>query len=93
MHFVINVFVAGVCFISLILFKEIFNKIMKVLLSVVGCGTLSYALSILIKKCGEWFGCWSGDAKYIFSNFLWILPIVLVIYIIICFIIAKKNKA
>lgn len=57
MHFVINVFVAGVCFISLILFKEIFNKIMKVLLSVVGCGTLSYALSILIKKCGEWFGC------------------------------------
>ena len=73
MHFVINVFVAGVCFISLILFKEIFNKIMKVLLSVVGCGTLSYALSILIKKCGEWFGCWSGDAKYIKGNFLWIL--------------------
>ena len=27
MHFVINVFVAGVCFISLILFKEIFNKL------------------------------------------------------------------
>ena len=27
------------------------------------------------------------------GNFLWILPIVLVIYIIICFIIAKKNKA
>ena len=90
MHFVINVFVAGVCFISLILFKEIFNKVMKVLLSVVGCGTLSYALSILVKKCGEWFGCWSGDAKYIKGNFLWILPIVLVIYIIICFIIAKK---
>ena len=77
----------------LILFKEIFNKVMKVLLSVVGCGTLSYALSILVKKCGEWFGCWSGDAKYIKGNFLWILPIVLVIYIIICFIIAKKNKA
>ena len=64
MHFVINVFVAGVCFISLILFKEIFNKIMKVLLSVVGCGTISYALSILIKKCGEWFGCWSGVISY-----------------------------
>ena len=90
MHFVINVFVAGVCFISLILFKEIFNKVMKVLLSVVGCGTLSYALSILVKKCGEWFGCWSGDAKYIKGNFLWILPIVLVIYIIICLL--KKIK-
>lgn len=92
MHFVINVFVAGVCFISLILFKEIFNKVMKVLLSVVGCGTLSYALSILVKKCGEWFGCWSGDAKYIKGNFLWIFAIVLVVYIIIN-IIAKKNKA
>lgn len=92
MHFVINVFVAGVCFISLILFKEIFNKVMKVLLSVVGCGTLSYALSILVKKCGEWFGCWSGDAQYIKSDFLWIFAIVLVVYIIIN-IIAKKNKA
>ena len=92
MHFVINVFVAGVCFISLILFKEIFNKVMKVLLSVVGCGTLSYALSILVKKCGEWFGGWSGDAQYIKSDFLWIFAIVLVVYIIIN-IIAKKNKA
>lgn len=92
MHFVINVFVAAVCFVSIILFKEIFNKVMKVLLSVVGCGTLSYALSILVKKCGEWFGCWSGDAQYIKSDFLWIFAIVLVVYIIIN-IIAKKNKA
>ena len=92
MHFVINVFVAGVCFISLILFKEILNKIVKVLLSVIGCGTLSYALAILVKKCGEWFGCWSGDAQYIKSDFLWIFAIVLVVYIIIN-IIAKKNKA
>ena len=36
MHFVINVFVTAVCFISLILFKEILNKIVKVLLSVIG---------------------------------------------------------
>ena len=84
MHFVINVFVTAVCFISIILFKEILNKIVKVLLSVIGCGTLSYALAILVKKCGEWFGCWSGDAQYI--------KIVLVVYIIIN-IIAKKNKA
>ena len=83
MHFVINVFVTAVCFISLILFKEILNKIVKVLLSVIGCGTLSYALAILVKKCGEWFGCWSGDAQYIKSDFLWIFAIVLVVYIII----------
>lgn len=50
MHFVINVFVTAVCFISLILFKEILNKIVKVLLSVIGCGTLSYALAILVKN-------------------------------------------
>ena len=50
MHFVINVFVTAVCFISIILFKEILNKIVKVLLSVIGCGTLSYALAILVKK-------------------------------------------
>ena len=83
MHFVINVFVTAVCFISIILFKEILNKIVKVLLSVIGCGTLSYALAILVKKCGEWFGCWSGDAQYIKSDFLWIFAIVLVVYIII----------
>ena len=88
MHFVINVFVTAVCFISIILFKEILNKIVKVLLSVIGCGTLSYALAILVKKCGEW----SGDAQYIKSDFLWIYAIVLVVYIIIN-IIAKKNKA
>ena len=35
MHFVINVFVTAVCFISIILFKEILNKIVKVLLSVI----------------------------------------------------------
>ena len=56
-------------------------------------GTGANNTVVLVKKCGEWFGCWSGDAKYIKGNFLWILPIVLVIYIIICFIIAKKNKA
>ena len=64
----------------------------RFLINVIGCGTLSYALAILVKKCGEWFGCWSGDAQYIKSDFLWIFAIVLVVYIIIN-IIAKKNKA
>lgn len=93
MHFVINVFVSLVCFISIILFKEILNKVVEAGLSLIGCGTLAYALAILIKKFGEWFGCWSGDAKYINSNFLWIAPIVLVIYIVIVVVLNKKNKA
>ena len=59
--------------------KRFLIKFVKVLLSVIGCGTLSYALAILVKKCGEWFGCWSGDAQYIKSDFLWIYAIVLVV--------------
>ena len=86
MHFVINVFVTAVCFISIILFKEILNKIVKVLLSVIGCGTLSYALAILVKKCGEWFGCWSGDAQYIKSDIIFIQ------YILLLILLLKKIK-
>ncbi|MFR3845911.1 hypothetical protein [Faecalibacillus intestinalis] len=90
MHFVINVFVTAVCFISIILFKEILNKIVKVLLSVIGCGTLSYALAILLKNVEN--GLDVGlDAQYIKSDFLWIFAIVLVVYIIIN-IIKKKIK-
>lgn len=56
MHFVINVFVAGVCFISLILFKEIFNKIMKVLLSVVGVELYHMHFLFLLKNAVNGLG-------------------------------------
>lgn len=92
MHFVICMFVAMVCLTSLIIFKEILNKIVSILIAITGCATFSYALAILIKKFGEWFGCWSGDAVYINSNFLWIFPIVLVIYVIVHFILVKREK-
>ena len=92
MHFVINVFVTAVCFISIILFKEILNKIVKVLLSVIGCGTLSYALAILVKNVENGLDVGLVMSQYIKSDFLWIFAIVLVVYIIIN-IIAKKNKA
>lgn len=92
MHFVICMFVAFVCLVSLIIFKEILNKIISILIGVVGCATFSYALAILIKKCGEWFSWWSGDPIYINSNFLWIFAIVIVIYFIIHFILIKKDK-
>ena len=92
MHFVINMFIALVCLATVILFKEVLKKWIQVIIGLVGCGTFSYAIAILIKKCGEWFSWWSGDAQYIKSNFIWICPIVIVITIIIMFIINKKNK-
>ena len=48
MHFVINVFVAGVCFISLILFKEIFNKTLNIFLVISYGSNQSFLLFILL---------------------------------------------
>ena len=92
MHFVICMFVAMVCLASLIIFKEILNKVISILIGIVGCATFSYAMAILIKKCGEWFAWWSGDPIYIKSNFLWIFPIVLVVYFVVHFILIKRAK-
>ncbi|WRK51818.1 hypothetical protein SD457_14780 [Coprobacillaceae bacterium CR2/5/TPMF4] len=86
MYFVINCFISAVCIISLILFAEVFPKIIKFIVGAVQVVTTSYAIAILIKKIGEWTSIWSGDYRYINSNFLWILPIVAVITIgIACF--------
>ncbi len=96
MYFVINCFISAVCIISLILFAEVFPKIIKFIVGAVQVVTTSYAIAILIKKIGEWTSIWSGDYRYINSNFLWILPIVAVITIgIACFCnrrAKKKNK-
>ena len=92
MYFVINCFISAVCIVSLILFTEIFPKWIKLLVGAVQVITSSYAIAILIKKIGEWTSIWSGDYKYINSNFLWILPIVAVITILIAYICNKKSK-
>lgn len=92
MYFVINCFISAVCIISLILFTEVFPKWTKLLVGAVQVVTTSYAIAILIKKIGEWTSVWSGDYKYINSNFLWILPIVAVITIAVAYICNKKSK-
>ncbi|WP_294578108.1 hypothetical protein [uncultured Thomasclavelia sp.] len=93
MYFVINCFISAVCIVSLILFTEVFPKIIKFILGAVQVVTTSYAIAILIKKIGEWTGIWSGDYQYINSNFLWILPIVAVITIAIAYLCHKRaNK-
>ena len=92
MYFVINCFISAVCIISLILFAEVFPKIIKFIVGAVQVVTTSYAIAILIKKIGEWTSIWSGDYRYINSNFLWILPIVAVITIGIAYFCNKKEK-
>lgn len=92
MYFVINCFISAVCIISLILFTEVFPKWTKLLVGAAQVVTTSYAIAILIKKIGEWTSVWSGDYKYINSNFLWILPIVAVITIAVAYICNKKSK-
>ena len=92
MYFVINCFISAVCIASLILFMDVFPKLVKLLVGAVQVITTSYAIAILIKKIGEWTSIWSGDYKYINSNFLWILPIVLVVTVLIAYICNKKSK-
>lgn len=92
MYFVINCFISAVCIASLILFMDVFPKLVKLLVGAVQVITTSYAIAILIKKIGEWTSIWSGDYKYINSNFLWILPIVLVVTVLITYICNKKSK-
>ena len=92
MHFVINMFIAAACFAAIILFIELLPKFVSILLGIVGCGTLAYAIAILVKKIGEWTSVWSGDYKYINSNFLWIFPIVLVVIGGLTYLINKRSK-
>lgn len=92
MYFVINCFISAVCIISLILFAEVFPKIIKFIVGAVQVVTTSYAIAILIKKIGEWTSIWSGDYRYINSNFLWILPIVAVITIGIAYFCNRRAK-
>ena len=50
MYFVINCFISAVCIISLILFAEVFPKIIKFIVGAVQVVTTSYAIAILIKR-------------------------------------------
>ena len=46
MHFVISMFVAIVCLASLIIFKEILNKIISFIIGVIGCAGFAYAMAM-----------------------------------------------
>lgn len=91
MYFVINGFITTICLVALVLFTEVFPKIIKVLISAVAIVTSSYALAILVKKIGEWTSLYPAPAD-VFPNFYYVLPVVTVVTIIIAFILNKRTK-
>ena len=91
MHFVINGFITAVCIISLILFNEVFPKIIKGLISIIAIITSSYAIAILIKKVGEWTK-WYKAPSDVFPNFYYVLPCITVIALLIAFYVHKKGQ-
>jgi hypothetical protein len=91
MYFVINGFITVVSLIALILFTEVFPKVVKVLLSLLAICTSSYAIAILIKKIGEWTSIYPAPAD-VFPNFYYVLPCVGVLAIIIAFVVHKRSK-
>lgn len=92
MYFVISCFISAVCIVSLVLFTEVFPKWIKLIINAVQVITTSYAAAILIKKIGEWTSIWSGNASLIRTYFLWLLPVILVVTIIVTYICKKKSK-
>ncbi|MFV0394676.1 MAG: hypothetical protein ACK5LC_09815 [Coprobacillaceae bacterium] len=91
MYFAINGFITTVCIVSLILFTEMFPKIIKGLISLVAIFTSSYAIAILIKKIGEWTSLYPAPAD-VFPNFYYVLPCVAVLAVVIAFVVNKKKK-
>ncbi len=91
MHFVIGVFIAIICFITAILFKEVFPKWFKAILSLIGGFTSGYALAILIRKIAI-------ESKAYAEPELWMTTgictaVVLALIIIVTLIKNKKKKA
>lgn len=91
MYFVINGFIATVCIISLILFTEVFPKLVKGLVSIAAILTSSYALAILIQRIGEWTSLYVAPTDLL-SIFYIVLPCITVLAIIIAFVIHKRKK-
>ena len=90
MHFVINGFITTVCLISLVLFTEIFPKIIKTLISIIAIITASYAVAIGIKKIAEWTKLYPVPAD-VFPNFYYVLPVITIIAIVIALCVHKKR--
>lgn len=90
MYFVINAFIATICIITLVLFTEVFPKLIKAIISLIAIGTSSYAGTILIRKIAE-LSSWYKKPP-MFPTFYYVLAGCVVVALIIAVIVNKKSK-
>lgn len=91
MHFVISVFVALICLVTAILFKEVFPKWFKAILTLLGGFTSGYALAILIRKIAMMSKAFDKPELWMTTGIC--TAVIVVLIIIITAIMNKKKKA
>ena len=90
MHFVICVFIAVVCLATAILFTEVFPKLFKAILAIIGAASSGYALAILIRKIATWTKAFAQPKLLMTAGIC--AGVVLVLIIIVVFILNKKKN-
>lgn len=90
MHFVICVFIALVCLITVILFKEVFPKWFKFVLALIASYTSGYAVAILIRKIAMMSEAY---AKPTLFPLVWICSAVVLVLILVVTLIKNKKKS
>ncbi len=89
MYFVINSFIVLICIISLVLFTEVFPKMVKAVISIIASVCFSYAAILLIReiaKLTKWY-----KVPNRFPGAYYILAVTLVLVAVIAFILSKKK--
>lgn len=90
MYFVINGFITVVCIIALILFTEVFPKIIKALIGLIATISGACAISLLIRKIAV-ISSWYKEPA-IFPLYYYVFAGCAVLALLIAFIASKKAK-
>ena len=90
MHFCINFFIFLVCCAALVLFTEVFPRVVKIVITVIGSYCLSYAAVILVRKIAEWGG---NSQPALFPYVYYTFGAVLVLATIGFVVLQNKKKA
>lgn len=90
MHFVIYTFIACVCIAGLILFSELWHRVVKLAIGAIMVFTGGSALTILINRIGQL----SGQYTFPFEQYqFYTVAAVLVVTVVGYLIIKNKQKA
>ena len=90
MHFVISLFIALICLVTAILFKEVFPKWFKAILALLGSFTSGFAIVVLIRKIAILSGAF--DQPKLWMNTAIASVAMLVVIIIATILLNKKQK-